>query len=486
MQTILDMGQTCWQVARADRFSVIVDAADFFRHAREAMLKAEKSILLVGWDFDTRIQLVPGESDDLCPNKLGGFLNWLADRNDQLNIRILKWDMGLLASVIRGETPFYMLGWMFSNRIHLKLDSAHPLASAHHMKLLVIDDKIAFCGGIDMTVGRWDTSEHLENDRRRQSPMGFAPGPWHDATTCFSGPAAAALSELARSRWSAATNERLEPIETSSDIWPSGLEVDFLDIDLGIARTMPEYRDCKQVVEIETATLAIIATTRNLLYIESQYFASRRVAMAIADRLIEEDGPEVVVINPQGANGWLEAQTMDSARIRLIKLVQAADKHDRFRILYPVNSAGTSIYVHAKIMISDDRVLKLGSANINNRSMGYDSECDIVIEAQQDRNAVAEKIAAIRNGLVAEHLGREQAEVAAACENYGSLRRAIEVLTAATGRRLLPVELRELSASEEMMAESDMADPERPAGLKYQASSFLKRHASLTRRLSRQ
>ncbi|MET0360046.1 MAG: phospholipase D-like domain-containing protein [Pararhizobium sp.] len=475
MQTLLVEQQTCWRVARADRLSVIVDAEAFFRHARQAMMKAKRSIVLIGWDFDTRIDLVPGKSTDGSPDKLGRFLNWLAERNEALNIRILKWDMGLFASLVRGETPVYMLGWLFSDRVSLKLDSAHPPLSAHHMKLLVIDDEVAFCGGIDMTVGRWDTSEHLEKDKRRRSPLGFAQEPWHDATTCFSGKAAAALAELARARWQEATGDTLEPVESASDAWPDDLAVDFRDIDVGIARTLPQYDERQQVVEIETATLAIIAAARETLYIESQYFASRRIAEALAKRLEEPDGPEIVVVNPQGANGWLEAKAMDSARIRLMKIVRDADRFDRFRILYPVNDADTPIYVHAKIMIADDRILKLGSANLNNRSMGYDTECDVLIEARPDEPEMAQKIAACRNALIGEHLGHGVDSVAAAIAEHESLVKAIGALTAQTGRRLVPVAMRELTAAEEMMAESDMADPERPAGVKYRTSSFLKR-----------
>ncbi|TCM52193.1 phosphatidylserine/phosphatidylglycerophosphate/cardiolipin synthase-like enzyme [Rhizobium sp. PP-F2F-G48] len=475
MQTILAEGETCWRTARADRLSVIVDAEAFFRHARTAMMKAKRSIVLIGWDFDTRIDLVPGKSTDGSPDKLGRFFNWLAKRNDALNIRILKWDMGLFASLVRGETPVYMLGWLFSDRVSLKLDSAHPAMSAHHMKLLVIDDAVAFCGGIDMTVGRWDTTDHIEKDKRRRSPLGFPQDPWHDATTCFSGEAAAALAELARSRWQEATGETLEPVESGSDAWPDDLAVGFRDIDLGIARTLPQYDERQQVVEIETATLAIIAAAQKTLYIESQYFASRRIAEALAKRLAEPDGPEIVVINPEGANGWLEAQVMDSARIRLMKLVRDADGFDRFRILYPVNDAGTPIYVHAKIMIADDRILKLGSANLNNRSMGYDTECDVLIEAPENRPETAQTILACRNALIGEHLGRTEHAVAAAITEHGSLIKAIERLTAETGRRLVPVVMRELTTAEELMAESDIADPERPAGVKYKTAKFLKR-----------
>ncbi|HEY0275012.1 MAG TPA: phospholipase D-like domain-containing protein [Paenirhodobacter sp.] len=35
--------------------------------------------------------------------------------------------------------------------------------------------------------------------------------------------------------------------------------------------------------------------------------------------------------------------------------------------------------MHAKVMIVDDRVLRVGSSNFNNRSLRLDSECDVIL-----------------------------------------------------------------------------------------------------------
>lgn len=176
MKSRMIEGETCWKLQRADRLSVIVDASDFFRAAKLTMLKAKHSIILIGWDFDTRIEMEPQLPRADGPNKIGQFIEWLSDREPDLQVRILKWDVGLFSSLLRGETPFYVLKWIFGKRVSLKLDGAHPKLSAHHMKILVIDDSVAFCGGIDMTVGRWDTPSHLENDPARHSPWGSGKG----------------------------------------------------------------------------------------------------------------------------------------------------------------------------------------------------------------------------------------------------------------------------------------------------------------------
>lgn len=472
---LLVPGETCWRVARADRLAVLIDAADYFRAAKGAILQARHSVLLVGWDFDARIALEPQGRTLEGPDRVGAFLDWVAKRRRALRIGILKWDLGLLQSLVRGETPAYFLRWLFGRRVRMKLDGAHPPTAAHHQKLLVVDDALAFCGGIDMTVGRWDTPEHAEDAPARRAPGGKPCAPWHDATTCVDGPLARALGELARERWKRATGEDWPAAPEGGPEWPEGLEPLLRGVEVGIARTMAAYREEAQISEIEALTLRLIATARHSLYIESQYFASRRIAEAMAARLQEPDGPEILLINPESADGWLEQATMDAARVRLVHLVRRADRHGRFRILHPVNRAGTSIYVHAKIMIMDDRVLKIGSANLNNRSMGHDTECDLAVDATMaaDPEETRQAILALRHRLLAEHLDRGADEVAAAVREHGSLIGATEAL-AAGGRCLLPLPLRALNAAEETLAESDLVDPERPPSFGRQFRSLFR------------
>ncbi len=285
-------------------------------------------------------------------------------------------------------------------------------------------------------------------------------------TTCVTGDAARGLATLAADRWQWATGEALEPVPEAEARWPEGLIADFENVPIGISRTLPRYDGREHINEILAATYAIIRAARRFLYIESQYLASRRICEVLIDRLQEPDGPEIVVINPETADGWLEAKAMDTARVRMLRLLLEADVDDRFRIYYPVNRAGTPVYVHAKIMFADDRALKVGSANINNRSMGYDSECDLVVDAEDDpvRRAA---VRGIRNGLLAEHLGRSPAEIDEALKRAGgSLIAMIDALNRTDRKHLVPLRARDLSAGEELFAESDAADPLRPVGLR--------------------
>ncbi|MEN2980052.1 phospholipase D-like domain-containing protein [Tistrella bauzanensis] len=457
---LLDVGRNCWRVERADRFALIIDADDYFTAARLAMMSARRSILLIGWDFDARIKLGPTATDG--PVTLGDFILWLARRTPGLEIRLLRWDTGAFKALFRGDTIYSLLRWKIHPRITLKLDGAHPFASSHHQKIVVIDDRLAFCGGIDMTGDRWDRRAHDDHDPNRLGPDGRPRGPWHDATSVLDGPAAAALAELARDRWLAATGEILQPVSDGVDCWPAPMQPGFRNVDIAIARTRPKMEGVEPQHEIEALYLDLIARARHLIYAESQYFASRRVARAIAARLVEDDGPEIIIINPVTADGWLEPVAMDTARARLIEALRRIDRHGRLKVYHPHTRGGAPIYVHAKITIVDNHYLRIGSSNFNNRSMRLDTECDVVIDTDLPANAgLQASIADIRNDLLAEHLGTTPEVVAARHDALGSMIATIEDLRG-DGRSLRPYELPELSATEIWLADNEILDPEGP------------------------
>ena len=460
-ETLLVPGRTCWRTARANRVALIVDAADYFRTLKAAMLKARHSVLLIGWDFDTRIELEPRSKQDGIPDTLGSFISWLAEEKPDLRIAILKWDLGIVKTLGRGTTMLRLARWAWHERIQFKLDGAHPAGAAHHHKIVVIDDALAFCGGIDMTADRWDTRDHLDDNPYRRRPFtGRHYGPWHDATTAVDGEAARALGEHARLRWKLASGEELPAPPEGSDPWPEELRAAFTDVDVGIARTAPAYDGRGEIREIEALYLEAIRSARRSVYLESQYFASRVIAEAIAVRLREPDGPEFVLVNPETADGWLEEAAMGSARARLLDAVARADRHGRFAIYTPVTESGQPIYVHAKIAIVDDRFLRVGSSNLNNRSMGYDNECDLAIESKPGEVDVTQTIAAFRTELMAEHLGVDTSAVVDIYARTGSLIATVNALRG-EGRSLRPFTPPDFGDLETALADNELLDPER-------------------------
>ncbi len=152
---------------------------------------------------------------------------------------------------------------------------------------------------------------------------------------------------------------------------------------------------------------------------------------------------------------------MDTARARLVEALHRLDRHDRFRLYHPVNSGGEAIYVHAKVLVVDDRFLRVGSSNMNNRSMRLDTECDVTVDAALGAPATGERIGAIRDDLMAEHLGVEPERVAETLARTGSLIRTVEALRG-PGRSLVPYEPPELNDIEVWLADNKILDPEGP------------------------
>jgi phosphatidylserine/phosphatidylglycerophosphate/cardiolipin synthase-like enzyme len=237
-------------------------------------------------------------------------------------------------------------------------------------------------------------------------------------------------------------------------------------VDVAIARTLPEFDGRKGVHEVEALYLEAIASAERTIYIETQYLAARRVAEALARRLHEPRGPEIVIVMPEGVEGWLERKTMDGARVKLLDLLWRADRYKHFGVYYPVTTHGQSIFVHAKIMVIDDKLLRVGSSNLNNRSMGFDSECDLAIEAvpgSPDYARVREAVGSVRRDLLCEHLGIDTTALAAAMDEMsGSLLQTVRAL-AGTGRTLKSLDRTELAEDESALAENELLDPERPA-----------------------
>jgi phosphatidylserine/phosphatidylglycerophosphate/cardiolipin synthase-like enzyme len=452
---------THWRIEQATRAAVIIDADNYFNAAREAMLDARERIMLVGWDFDARIKLGDA-SNDGGPATVGEFIYWLVERSPTLHVYLLRWDLGALKTLTRGSTFFTVLKWMRHPRIFTKLDGAHPPGASHHQKIVVIDDRFAFCGGIDMTGARWDTREHVDDDPKRILPNGKPYEPWHDATTALQGPIAATLGELCRSRWERAGGRTIAPVGNAKPIWPASVAAQFANVAIAVARSEPDMPDQQGIHEIEALYVDQIARAEKWIYAESQYFASRRIAEAMARRLDEADGPEIVIINPLTAQGWLEPIAMDTARAHLFGALKQRDKHARFRIYHPHTTGGTPIYVHAKILIIDDNILRIGSSNLNNRSMRLDTECDVVIDASYGENASrVEAIRKIRTLLLAEHLGESDAIIDQTITSTGSLIQTIEKLCGRTNK-LRPYALPEVNDVAAWLAENEILDPEGP------------------------
>lgn len=459
----IELEHTAWRVAHADRIGFLIDAEDYYAAFADSVSRARNSVLILGWDVDSRIRLTRGGDTSDVPSDLASFLDTVLERRPELEIRILCWDFAAIYAMEREHLSKIKMDWMAHDRLHFSWDDNHPAGASLHEKIVVIDDRVAFIGGIDLGPRRWDTPDHRPDDDRRTSPTGDPYRPFHDLQAVVEGEIAEVLGEHARARWERAAGVRLGPAEHAGDSWPTGVTVDIEDFDVAVVRTRPEHGGDSAIAETVKFHERLFNLARSRVYVENQFLTSEAICDALVGALEASDPPEVLLITAKENSGWLETAVMGGLRSRFCRRVREADRHRRLRIFYPEIDDGVWPNVHSKLTIVDDRWAYLGSANLSNRSMGFDTECGIGIDGT-DRDDVRAALRDLRIRLLAEHLDVEPADLRSKDDELGMLG-GVEVLCG-DGRTLreLPCdESDEVTGVLEPVAK--LADPERPLRL---------------------
>ncbi len=456
---LLTPGVTCWRHLPSRRFSVLVDAHDYYAALAAVLGEARQHIMICGWDFDSSICLDPEVEGSLT---LGETLRQRVEAVPDLHVYLLVWR----GSIFYGDSAefpnLYGARWRDHERIHVVYDDCHPLGGSHHQKIVCLDDNLAFAGGIDLTRKRWDDTSHSRAHCRRCTGENY--DPVHDVQAVFDGQAAQAMAELFRQRWHCNTGESLRPLPLRRSFWPPGVRPAVRDARLGVLRTQPAYGEQVEAREIEAFNLAALRAARRIVYIEAQYFALPEIAEVLTVSLERDHGPEIIIVANRRSSGLIEHYVMAQKRDVLFARMRRANRHGRLRLYHPVDVEETEyeIHVHSKLMIVDDCWMRVGSSNLNSRSMGLDSECDVVLEAETEaaRNAIVQ----LRSGLLAEHLGVSPARLAATLATTRSLNRTIDRLNHGP-RRLRPY--LDEAARETIPFGESLLDPPRPLDFDY-------------------
>lgn len=458
-------GETCWRVAQADRVAMLVDGAAYFAAAKAAMVKAKHSIWLLAWAFDPLTRLTPDRTrrsgDPESADRLGLLLRRLSSLNPALDVRILAWDMPWLIGAPQALPNQRAAAYFVGSRVKYRLDHTLPRSACHHQKTLIIDGRVAFVSGGDLGADRWDTCDHDDNAPERRLPTGKRYPARHEMTLMLDGPAVGVLSDLFSDRWRAATGETPPPppevTREDETPWPEVVAPDIRRQPFGVARTMPAWRKDPGAEECLDLHLAAIAKAKKTIYIENQYLTSRLIVEALALRLDEPDGPEIVVIGPSNSPSYFDQMAMDSARTLAMNRLHDADRYGRFHPYCARTPGDQPIIVHAKVLIVDDWLLKVGSTNLNNRSTGLDSELDVAVEATDAQTEQA--IRSFRCREIAHFLGRQPEDVVAAIQKHGSIGGAIDALDTGPTRRLRPMGKEEVRGLAAFVATRALGDP---------------------------
>jgi len=238
-RSIPSPGRNCWRVERARRFACLADGDAYFRALHAAISAARRSVFVLGWDFDSRVELLRPAPDGE-PVRFADFLEGLVRARRDLEVFVLTWDYAAVYALERDPLQRLRMRRR-APRIHFRYDDRHPLGASHHQKVVVVDDAVAFSGGLDVTNHRWDTPEHKPDEPLRTTAVGKCHPPFHDVQAVADGAVARALGELVRERWARVSRRRPPPLggRPDGDPWPAHVVPDLEDVDIAIARTRP-------------------------------------------------------------------------------------------------------------------------------------------------------------------------------------------------------------------------------------------------------
>jgi phospholipase D1/2 len=422
MARILEAPLPSYRVTPVEELGLLIDADDYFREFYRAALKAERYILLSGWQFDSDVELLrgPEAAQSQAPLTLLKFLEHLCTIKPELQIWILAWDFALVFAAEREWMQRLVFHWSTNERLRFRFDDNHVERGCHHQKFVVVDGEVSFLGGLDLCDHRWDNRKH-----QNQNPLRISRGephqPFHDVQSYIRGrDFAVALEELFLARWERAGGTPIALPKTSAAALKAHAVQNVVPLrarEAWLSRTDPygSPKGPERCREIEQLHLAAIAKAEQLIYAETQYMSSHSIADALMQRMREPDRPKleiVLVLNMRGetlkeqaAVGLAQAQNIDHLRkvaketghqLGMYYTLPECDAEER-------PERGT--YIHSKLMIVDDRFLTVGSANLTNRSMVIDTELNVSVEAGRSDDALTESIRAVRGSLLAEHTG---------------------------------------------------------------------------------
>lgn len=424
MKPVLREGRNCWLETEATQSAVLVDGATYYTTFYRAAELAQHTILLCGWQFDSTVQLLRGAEAERAerPTELIAFLDHLCLERPELRIYMLAWDYSFVYALEREWMQALKFRYATSERLRFEFDSHPATGGSHHQKFVVIDGQIAFAGGMDICESRWDERDHRTHNALRVDRTGKPYKPYHDVQVGLTGPTVRQLEALFAERWRRAcgetldfaSREELDPARFDLTRLSDGAALPIRRSRLALSLTQVDASgETLQVRQIRTLYEDAIRAADELVYIETQYFTSRAVARALIQRMQEPNRPklQILIVMPYGADTPKEKFALgDTQNAVLATLLEAAlATGHQVRLLYSASADPEGIerptFIHSKLLIVDDLLLSVGSANLTNRSMGFDSELNVTWECASTTDPLNGCIRHVRSSLLAEHIG---------------------------------------------------------------------------------
>jgi phospholipase D1/2 len=423
-------GTTCHALSTFDRACVLVDAESYYSSFCRAALAARRYIYISGWQFDTQARLLRPDPSvpPPYPIELLPFLNHLCEATPALEIYITAWDYSVIYALEREWLQKLRFDFQSHSRVHFEFLNHPEPGGCHHQKLVIVDGHVAFLGGLDLCDSRWDTRAHKKDDPARIDVHGRPYKPFHDIQVALEGPVIATLEQVFLEGWRMAGG--LDPVlprpappnadGAKSEIGPFGLSLS--GCHLGISRT-DWTANGQHVGEIQALFERAILAAERLIYIETQYFTSKALAEVLYYRLADESRAKlaIVLVMPDGADSPKEDFVLGNRQRSIRRFVADVARHFGHDLRLLMSSDATddqpcpATFIHSKLMIVDDELLTIGSANFTNRSMRVDRELNVAwqtrLESADGAARLGSDIQRLRASLLAEHAGVDDEEV---------------------------------------------------------------------------
>ena len=508
MNPALDARSPLWQVEGVEQIELLVDADIYYASFYRAALQAKRHIYLAGWQFDSLARLLRPAPDEpqAHPLELLPFLDHLCERTAGLEVFILAWDYSVFYALEREWLQRLKFDFQSHPRVHFEFSNHPGMGGCLHQKYVLIDQRLAFVGGLDLCDSRWDTRTHRALDPARRDVHGNPYKAFHDLQVALRGPVVKGLGRLFRESWERARNEALSapdsvpslqlpsahphpelaPEEHAGGTEPRG--DDPLDLRrvsgqrglplsatrVGLSQTDMISASAPAAFQVQALFERAILGAERWIYIETQYFTSRAIAEILCRRLADPTRGklDVFLLMPDGADTPKEDLVL-GARQRAVRyrVAREAERHGHhFRLLKSLQDPAPgatqpehrpATFIHSKLLIVDDELLSIGSANLTNRSMSLDTElnvtCATALEEPEAAARLRAEIAGVRANLLAEHAG--SAEPGRFLEGASLLAEIDRACGDAQGK-LRCLEIPEPESSNDLL--SQLFDPARP------------------------
>lgn len=414
--------RAAWRLHDRVRSGLLVDARDYYVAFSQAAESARRSILLLGWQFDSDVELVRGDDlptgADAADYRLLAMLDRLCRQRESLEVRILAWNHSVVFAFEREMLQELVFSIATCKRFHFRFDDTVRLPGACHQKVAIVDGRLAFTGSADLCQERWDESRHLARNPRRRA-RGALYKPFHEVQVALAGAPARSLVDHFVDRWHHATGELLD---AEALVLPEpaanpriSVTLPMPETTIALSRTVPDDGVNEPAQEIRNLYVDAIASADRLVYVETQYLTSAAVRDALVRRMTDASRPQldILVVLPQKPERFKEELTVGLSQAQIIgglAAIARATGHGFGVYNVAADDAGaadgeTFVYIHSKVMIIDDRFLTVGSANLTNRSMSIDSEINVTFTSHHGNAFVERAIRRARLRLMTEHLG---------------------------------------------------------------------------------